>query len=175
MTRTKTRRTAVAAAINTMREVLHATKRAVEAWRNADEGRDDIANAMRTLLSELDADKDGNDTLDTVSELLDEHVERLSSTPPQGHALAHALGRLGTEAQALNRLVRSPGPAGAAESAAESLANAQQILSAVTADLAEFFNALELSEKAQVDAAAIVVTLRRVRTLVESACNTLAS
>jgi hypothetical protein len=158
-----------------MRDALTATKRAVEAWRDADEGRDDIANGMRTLLGELDADDDGDDTLDVVAELLDEHVERLSATSLQGHALAHALGHLGTAALALNRLARLTGATGPAEAATEDLANAEQIISSAVADLDEFFNTLELSEKTQADAAAIAVTLRRVRTLVESARRKLAS
>jgi hypothetical protein len=124
---------------------------------------------MLTLLDAIERDKDGDATLDVVSELLDEHLERLSHTAPTGHALAHALGRLGTSAQVLNRLTRSTHAVGRAEGATEDLANAEQILSSSVADLDEFFNTLELSEKAQADAAAIAVALRRVRTLVESA------
>lgn len=174
MPRTKTRTATITAAVRTMRDALAVTKRAVEAWRSADEGCDDVANGMRTLLAELNVDKDGNDTLDAVAELLDEHVERLSESPPQGHVLAHALGNLGSAAQTLNRLTRTTGGVGPAEAATEDLANPEQMLSSAVTGLAEFFNALELSEKAQADAAAIAVTLRRVRTLVERARGKLA-
>jgi hypothetical protein len=97
----------VALAIRSMRDALNECKQAVHSWRDVDEGaRFDVANGMLILLGEIVADKDGEDTQDVVAELLNEHAKRLMDTPPQGHALAHAIGRLGATSLKLNKLVR---------------------------------------------------------------------
>jgi hypothetical protein len=88
------------AAIHAHREALSAARRAVAEWAAKDEGRRHcLCVAVLERLGECVADKEGDDTLEVVSELFEQH----SNEMPIGvsHALnvlaraAHGLGRAG--------------------------------------------------------------------------------
>ena len=78
MPRRKRPNPAVDAAIQRQRDVLRAAKEAVAAWAvKADGRRDSTADAMIQLLGECAFDKDGDDTLEVVSEFLEQYTELL--------------------------------------------------------------------------------------------------
>src|SRR5438552_2941672 len=89
-------------AIHAHRDALQVAKRAVAEWAAKYEGRRDVvASAMLELLSGCDTDRDGDKTLEVVSELFEEYVELLEAD--RANAVAHALGQFGIAAQALGR------------------------------------------------------------------------
>jgi hypothetical protein len=79
------------------REVLASTKAAVAKWAHGNTDRDAVASSMLALLADCDNDTNGDQTLDAVSSIFEEHAEVLSDS------LAHHLGALANAAHALGR------------------------------------------------------------------------
>lgn len=94
---------AVDSAIQRHRDILRAAKEAVAAWAvKADGRRDSTADAMIQLLGECAADKDGDDTLEVVSQFFEEYTELLDAE--RGSSVAHAVGDLAKAAHHLARV-----------------------------------------------------------------------
>lgn len=86
-------------AIRSHRDALEAAKKAVVDWAAKDEGRlDVIANAIIERLGECATDTDGDDTLDVVSDLFEDHWKQMSNH------LAHTISHLAQTAHALGKL-----------------------------------------------------------------------
>ena len=85
-----------AIAVNAHRDALRAATKAVEEW-SAKEDDDAIASAIIEQLSECATDTTGDDTLEVVSDLFEEHWKKMSNH------LAHTLGDLAKAAHALGR------------------------------------------------------------------------
>jgi hypothetical protein len=90
-----------------MRDAQTRAKDAITDWEYAGADRFLSALNMRTLLGEIAGDKDGEDTLDVVSDFLEEYVEVIANSGEEGMKLAHAIGRLGVEARILNKVARA--------------------------------------------------------------------
>lgn len=98
---------ALDSARRSLRDALTTAKDAVTDWEYAADDRFLVALNMRALLGEIADDKDGEDTLDVVSDFLEEYVEVIANSGEKGVKLAHAVARLGVEARILNQLVRA--------------------------------------------------------------------
>jgi hypothetical protein len=113
MNSSKSRSPAQECAIHSHRDALEAAKKAVEEWAAKDEGldviaakneglRDVIASAILEHLGECATDTDGDDTLEIVSDLFEDHWKRMSNH------LAHTLGQLAQTAHALGHAHTQP-------------------------------------------------------------------
>jgi hypothetical protein len=103
MSRSKRRTPAQERAIHSQREALQAAKQAVAEWAAKNqEQREVIASAMIERLGECATDTDGDETLEVVSELFEEHFKKMPNH------VAHALEALALTARVLGRLARPP-------------------------------------------------------------------
>lgn len=103
MSSSKRRTPALDRAIRSQRDALQAAKKAVADWAARDEGqREVVASAMIERLGECATDTEGNETLEVVSDLFEEHWKKLSNH------VAHALGALALTARALGRTATTP-------------------------------------------------------------------
>ena len=96
MSSSKRRTPAQERAIRSQRDALQAARKAVTKWAAKDEERRDVvASAMIERLGECATDTDGDETLEVVSELFEEHFRQMPNH------VAHALEALALSARTL--------------------------------------------------------------------------
>lgn len=90
-------------AIRSQRDALRAAKKAVTEWAaKNEEQREVIASAMIERLGECATDTEGDETLEVVSELFEEHFRQMPNP------VAHTIGQLALTAHALGRAHTQP-------------------------------------------------------------------
>lgn len=103
MSSSKGRTPAQESAIRSQRNALQAARKAVTEWAaKNEEQRDVIASAMIERLGECATDTNGDETLEVVSELFEEHFKQMPNH------VAHALEALALTARTLGRVATTP-------------------------------------------------------------------